>query len=156
MCNCEVCTVLKLYLFLFSHLVCVFNALCVPVFVRTTYMQLFLLLSDLKAVLLMRTYTNFTVTVPWSRIPASQWFALLILARVLTYTLFLHSLMLLNLPVGLKGSIFCAALLWRLVSHWVYWLLCSEVIQADSPMLVSLARVDYFEFSDWEGYACEF
>lgn len=31
-----------------------------------------------------------------------------------------------------------------------------QVIQADSPMLVSLARVDYFEFSDRGGYASEF
>lgn len=33
MCNCKTCTILK---FLFLHLVWVFNALCVPLFIRTT------------------------------------------------------------------------------------------------------------------------
>jgi len=149
-CNCKMCTSC-FCVFIFTSCLCLLCTFCVPLFVRTTYMQLLLLLSDLKAVLL-------TENIHWlyqSHGQESQQVRdlLCLLSHVFLLTLFFScSLIILHLHVWLKGSIFCATFLWLLVSCWAYWLLCSEVIQADSNAgFISKGRLFWIQ---WLGRIC--
>lgn len=82
---------------------------CVARFVRTTYMQ-FLLLSDLKAGLLTENVYQHHSHSPMVKNPSKSVICSAC-SRTCSHALFSYSVIFLNLSVGLKGSVFCAAVL---------------------------------------------